>query len=69
MPVPAEAGQAAGRLAATCKTLILKGARSAATGKTQGLAEILGQMALDWQQFRAALQPRPAAVRSATCSR
>lgn len=55
MPVHAEAGQAAGRLAATCKTLILKGARSAATGKTQGLAEILGQMALDWQQLRAAL--------------
>ncbi len=56
LPVAAAAGQAAGRLAATCKTLILKGARSAATGKTQGLAEILGEMALDWQRFHAALQ-------------
>jgi hypothetical protein len=55
MPVSAAAGQAAGRLAATCKTLILKGARSAATGKTQGLAEILAQMTLDAEQFRAAL--------------
>jgi hypothetical protein len=52
----AAASQAAGRIAAACKTLILKGARSAATGKTQGLPEILGQMALDWQQFRSGLQ-------------
>lgn len=52
----AAASEAAGRIATACKALILKGARSAATGRTQGLPETLEQMAADWQQFRATLQ-------------
>lgn len=51
----AEAAAAAGRIATSCKTLILKGARSAATGKTAGLAELLAELAADWQRMRSAL--------------
>ncbi len=42
---------AAARLSTACKTLILRGARSATTGKTAGIDELLRSMAADWQSI------------------
>ena len=49
MPNLLAAVAAATRLSAACKALILRGARSATTGKTQGIVELLRSMAADWQ--------------------
>jgi Domain of unknown function (DUF1839) len=49
MPNVEAAVAAATRLSAACKTLILRGARSATTGKTQGIEDLLRSMAADWQ--------------------
>jgi len=50
---------AATRLSAACKTLILRGARSANTGKTQGVDELLRSMAADWQAVTDGLRGLP----------
>lgn len=51
---------AATRLSTACKTLILRGARSATTGKTQGVEDLLRSMAADWQAVSDCLRTLPA---------
>jgi hypothetical protein len=46
------AAAACERISTQCKTLILKGARAAVTGRSQGIAEMLETMTLDWQVAR-----------------